>query len=205
MSAVGFDGDNFTDTTLDDEAALSITAGTAPFTGSFIPQEALSQFDGENLSGIWTLEITDAASADSGTLNGWSITADVTPQAQTDPLVLTIIDDDESPLVSLLTSRITIAEDGVDSAIITARLDALAGRDVIVDLAFSGTAELSDYTLPSQIVIPEGSLFATINLTATVDDVDEIDETVIVDIASITNGIESVSYTHLTLPTNREV
>lgn len=191
VSAVGFDGDNFTDTTLDDEAALSITAGTAPFTGSFIPQEALSQFDGENLSGIWTLEITDAASADSGTLNGWSITADVTPQAQTDPLVLTIIDDDVSPLVTLWTNRVIIAEDGVDTAVITARLDALAGRDVIVDLVFSGTAELSDYTLPSQIVIPEGSLFATINLTATVDDVDEIDETVIVDIASITNGIES--------------
>lgn len=65
---------NFTNTVLDDEAPTSITTGTAPFTGSFRPEQPLSTFDGENASGTWTLEITDDAENDEGVLNSWSLT-----------------------------------------------------------------------------------------------------------------------------------
>ncbi|HNT18755.1 MAG TPA: proprotein convertase P-domain-containing protein, partial [Acidobacteriota bacterium] len=69
----GSSGDNFTNTVFDDEASGSITAGTAPFTGSFRPEGTLSSFDGQNALGTWTLSVTDTASGDAGTLNAWSI------------------------------------------------------------------------------------------------------------------------------------
>ena len=71
---VGGGGDNFTNTTLDDEAATSISSGAAPFSGSFQPLGALSTFDGESPNGIWSLEITDDLGEDVGTLNSWSLT-----------------------------------------------------------------------------------------------------------------------------------
>jgi subtilisin-like proprotein convertase family protein len=40
---------------------------------SLTPEGALGRFAGENANGTWTLEITDDASGDSGTLNGWSL------------------------------------------------------------------------------------------------------------------------------------
>ena len=74
FTRVGGSGDNFQNTTLDDEAAISIVNGTAPFFGSFKPQSYLSDFDGKDAGGIWTLEIRDVAGADKGTLNSWSLT-----------------------------------------------------------------------------------------------------------------------------------
>jgi len=70
---VGSWGDNFTDTTLDDEAGTSIADAAAPFSGTFRPEGRLSRFDGELATGTWTLEITDTMTADTGTLNAWSL------------------------------------------------------------------------------------------------------------------------------------
>ncbi|GAB5398638.1 MAG: hypothetical protein Aureis2KO_02230 [Aureisphaera sp.] len=64
---------NFTDTTLDDEATDPIAGGTPPFTGSFQPSEPLSAFDGLSSIGDWTLVITDNANQDGGTLLDWSL------------------------------------------------------------------------------------------------------------------------------------
>ncbi len=74
----GGGGNNYTGTIFDDEAATSITAGTAPFTGSFQPEGLLSDLDGRGGEGTWTLEITDDAGADTGTLNSWSLTLETT-------------------------------------------------------------------------------------------------------------------------------
>ncbi len=38
----GSTGDNYTNTVFDDEASTAITAGTAPFTGSYRPEGSLS-------------------------------------------------------------------------------------------------------------------------------------------------------------------
>src|SRR5262249_16987288 len=70
---IGGMGQNFTSTVLDDEAAVSIANGTAPFTGSFQPQGLLGSIDGQTPNGTWTLTISDTAPLDSGTLNSWSI------------------------------------------------------------------------------------------------------------------------------------
>ena len=42
-----------------DDADALITNGTAPFSGSFQPEGSLSDFDGQNIQGLWTLEVTD--------------------------------------------------------------------------------------------------------------------------------------------------
>jgi len=70
---VGGSGDNFTNTVLDDQAATAITAGTAPFTGTFRPEGSLATLNGKNPNGTWTLEITDDAVGDVGTLNSWAV------------------------------------------------------------------------------------------------------------------------------------
>ena len=69
----GGSGDNFTGTLFDDEAATAISAGKAPFTGSFRPETALSVFDGKNAKGTWTLSVTDKASLDVGYLSYWGL------------------------------------------------------------------------------------------------------------------------------------
>jgi subtilisin-like proprotein convertase family protein len=69
----GGSGDNFTNTVFDDEAATAISAGAAPFTGSFRPESPLSVFDGISQAGTWTLRIEDQVSGDSGTLNAWGV------------------------------------------------------------------------------------------------------------------------------------
>ncbi len=71
-SGWGCDTDGF-NTTLDDEGSGNVENACPP-TGTLIPNNPLSAFDGESSQGIWTLQIDDAyTSADSGTLNSWSL------------------------------------------------------------------------------------------------------------------------------------
>src|SRR5205823_6139974 len=78
-------------------------------------------------------------------------------------------------------------------ATVTATLGWPSAQTVTVNLAFSGTATLTnDYTASgTSIVIPPGSTSGSITLTAVQDSIDEVDETIIVDISTVTNGIES--------------
>ncbi len=70
---VGGNGDNFVNTLLDDEAGLSITSASAPFTGIFKPEGDLSLLDGKSLNGEWTLEIKDDKKKMTGDLVNWSL------------------------------------------------------------------------------------------------------------------------------------
>ena len=85
---VGGLGEHFSNTTLDDEASLSIVLGVPPFAGSYQPEGSLADFDGENPNGTWTLEIRDDTFGSTGTLDNWSITVTTTegaePNIQTD-------------------------------------------------------------------------------------------------------------------------
>jgi gliding motility-associated-like protein len=68
-------GDNYTNTVFTMAAGTSITAGTAPFTGNFIPEESFyAQNVGQNGNGVWQLCITDEIGGDAGSLVNWSIT-----------------------------------------------------------------------------------------------------------------------------------
>ncbi len=72
---VGLDGDDFTNTYFDDEAAIAIDSSLAlpPFTGTFRPVDKLWLFDGENSFGEWKLRVTDNGYLDGGFLLGWSV------------------------------------------------------------------------------------------------------------------------------------
>jgi subtilisin-like proprotein convertase family protein len=70
---LGGSGQNFTNTVFDDEASTAISAGSAPFTGSFRPSSTLNAVDGQGLSGNWRLRVEDLANIDSGSLISWSV------------------------------------------------------------------------------------------------------------------------------------
>lgn len=65
--------DNYTNTRFDDEATTAITAGAAPFTGSFRPEGQLSSLDGQNTAGAWKLRVCDSERGDVGTILSWSL------------------------------------------------------------------------------------------------------------------------------------
>jgi subtilisin family serine protease/subtilisin-like proprotein convertase family protein len=69
----GGSGNNFTNTTIDDEAGTAVAKGAAPFSGTYRPETALSTFDGRNARGTWTLEVYDAARTDTGSLTAFSL------------------------------------------------------------------------------------------------------------------------------------
>ena len=79
----GGSADNFTNTTIDEDAAAMTCAGTtgAPFTGSFQSPAAgtMDAFDGSASGGVWTFTAADDSSIITGTLDSWSLTLDGAP------------------------------------------------------------------------------------------------------------------------------
>jgi subtilisin-like proprotein convertase family protein len=72
-SGNGGSGNNYINTTFDDEATTPITSGTPPFTGSYIPEQPLSSFDTLPLTGSWVLKVTDGFAGDTGQLISWCV------------------------------------------------------------------------------------------------------------------------------------
>ncbi|MBL0062755.1 MAG: proprotein convertase P-domain-containing protein [bacterium] len=80
----GGDGMNYTNTVFDDEASSSIictNTSCAPFTGTYRPEQSLSNFDGQNAQGVWTLRINDINSLqawtnDTGSVYCWCLEFD---------------------------------------------------------------------------------------------------------------------------------
>lgn len=66
-------GINYTGTIFDDESYQTIDSGSAPYTGFFVPDNALSSLDTGNTAGIWTLKVIDDAANEVGSLLSWSI------------------------------------------------------------------------------------------------------------------------------------
>lgn len=64
--------------TLDDEAGTAV-GGPLLISGSFIPVGGLSAFDGFDINGDFTLEITDTVFADSLSFYDFTVTADIGP------------------------------------------------------------------------------------------------------------------------------
>jgi gliding motility-associated-like protein len=67
-------GANYTNTTFVPTGSPSIVGGTAPFTGSFTPEQAFSLLNACAVNGTWNLVLQDDFQGDIGTILGWSIT-----------------------------------------------------------------------------------------------------------------------------------
>jgi gliding motility-associated-like protein len=72
----GATGDNYVNTIFSPTATTNITAGTAPFTGTFLPEQLFSDLSACTLNGTWTLIVSDDNNTNSvvGNLLDWSIT-----------------------------------------------------------------------------------------------------------------------------------
>ncbi len=70
----GGHGDDFRGTTLDDQAAVPIASGAAPFTGVYRPEKPLSALQGKRAAGTWKLYVYDRGSSDAGRLESWRLT-----------------------------------------------------------------------------------------------------------------------------------
>jgi len=66
--------DDYLQTCFTASATTPITAGSPPFTGDFLPEESFNAFDGENITGKWSLLVADASMAFDGVLQDWTIT-----------------------------------------------------------------------------------------------------------------------------------
>ncbi|MCP4348818.1 MAG: hypothetical protein GY795_25345 [Desulfobacterales bacterium] len=104
----------------------------------------------------------------------------------------TITNNDAQPSVTLGLSGSPLAENG-GMATVTANLSNLSNQGVTVNLVFGGTASNgTDYTASgSSIFISAGTVTSSITLTGNNDTPDENDETVTVNIDSVSNGSES--------------
>jgi subtilisin-like proprotein convertase family protein len=79
-SGIGGGDDDMTNTCFNVNAATSISAGTAPFTGTFIPMGQMGAVNnGQNPNGTWYLRVSDNYGADEGVLINWSITFGAAP------------------------------------------------------------------------------------------------------------------------------
>jgi subtilisin-like proprotein convertase family protein len=57
-----------------DDAGVAQTCGTTPgMSGTVIPFQSLAAFNGEQMTGTWTLRIQDAGAGDGGSLSAWSL------------------------------------------------------------------------------------------------------------------------------------
>ncbi|MCB8944840.1 MAG: VCBS repeat-containing protein [Ardenticatenaceae bacterium] len=82
----GCSGDNI-NVTLDDDADAPVEnqcdSNPPAIHGNFQPDEALSTFNGEDVSGTWTLTVSDQASPDTGTLVEWCLISESKEESYT--------------------------------------------------------------------------------------------------------------------------
>nr|WP_294861020.1 zinc-dependent metalloprotease family protein [uncultured Fluviicola sp.] len=78
------DEDNF-NLNLDDEAAAGALPCPPVGGGTYQSQGLLSAFDGQNMSGTWTLTISDAVNSDGGALSSWGLEICYTPTTPCTP------------------------------------------------------------------------------------------------------------------------
>ncbi|MEM1340157.1 MAG: HYR domain-containing protein [Bacteroidota bacterium] len=112
----GGSGDNYTSTIFDDAGATSITAGSAPFTGTFSPEGNLSDFNGQDPSGTWTLSIFDDFTGDTGTLNSFSIEVCTAGTASTDLAVSKTVDNTTPKEDTNIVYSLAVTNNGPENA-----------------------------------------------------------------------------------------
>jgi len=168
----GGESDNFTNTKLDDAAATAIGSGSAPFTGSYQPDEALSALNGKSTTGTWTLEVKDTFNNDGGSLDNWSVTittdgggsGNEAPTFNVDPISKANATEDEAYSASIGSD----ASDPESDALTFSKVSGPAWLSVASDGSLSGAPGSDDVGANSftvQVDATGGSDTATLNIT----------------------------------------
>ena len=138
----GADGVNYTNTCFTATAVTQIVNGTAPFTGTFLPEGSLASVNnGQNANGTWSLCIQDLFTLDAGSLVNWSLLFNNTP-AQ--PLAVPSNDDpcNAIPLTSGSTCNYTSYTN--------------AGATATAGVPATGCANYSGSDVWFQVTVPAG-------------------------------------------------
>jgi len=78
MGGTGCSADDVDAVFQDGGAAISCQGTSPGITGILAPEQPLSAFNGQNLTGDWTLNVSDNAGFDTGSITKWCIIPDVT-------------------------------------------------------------------------------------------------------------------------------
>ena len=106
MSGIGGGDDNLQNTCFDPSSSTSISSGTAPFTGSFIPMGQIGAVNnGQNPNGIWRIFVRDDYAQDQGNVIDCSLTFG------TSPATFFQFTESDLPIVSISTNGQTIDND----------------------------------------------------------------------------------------------
>lgn len=148
LSLFNGDGADYQNTIFDDEAATPIAEGSAPFAGSYQPDDPLSVFDGENARGTWTLWVQNwSFSRLRGTLNSWSLTISMEgaapPPPPGDPTNQPPVPGDDSFTTDLDLPLVILPDDLLANDFDP---DGDALFIVSVGSATGGTVEMDDFT-----------------------------------------------------------
>lgn len=105
-AAVGGDGDHFTNTCFDWNAATAIASGSAPFTGTFKPSGQMGLVNnGQNPNGTWKITVYDSYSGDEGNVISCAITFG------SDPATYFAFSESDLPIVVINTNGQNISDD----------------------------------------------------------------------------------------------
>ena len=182
--------------TLDNASFEAVTvnltySGTATSGADYVlPASTITIAAGETMGTTVLTAIDDAVVeqgetiiVDIASVSGGSATESTTQQQTV------TINDDETSSVSLNVSQAAMAE-AADTSVLTVTMAKSTFDDVVVGVTYSGTATSDvDYgAVPISVTIPTGQSTASITITATQDGDIEGDETIVIDIASVTGG-----------------
>ena len=87
FDSIGGSGDNICKMNLDDtatKAVSSLSKSDAPFTGTFLPEQAFSGLTGNPANGNWVFSVYDSFDGDSGTINALTLTLDLVENIEID-------------------------------------------------------------------------------------------------------------------------
>ncbi|MEQ1606339.1 MAG: proprotein convertase P-domain-containing protein [Pyrinomonadaceae bacterium] len=214
-TAAGCNNNNLAQLILDDDGGLpSIegqcnAAGTAAAfpTGSFTPNNPLSAFDGQNAAGTWTLNVSDNAGIDTGTVNRFSLvfvcgtgpapTPTPTPTPSPTPVTFvafgsTTYKEDESQ-----SATVTVNRTGVTTGATNAMVTLTSGGRAIGGAA---CATGVDYVNAGQpVTFAAGETTKTVSIVLCGDISADTDETVNLTLTGLTSGTGASNTAVLTI------
>ena len=188
FNRIGGSGDNFQVTYFDDSAATPIAAGTAPYNGSFRPQDPFAPINGISITGNWVLRIRDNASQDVGTLNAWSLFLNVQP---VNTVIGSVIDTNAAPN--------TVAENasvGSLTSITATAIDPDAGDSVSYSLTNSAGGRFAINSTTGVVTVAgildyETAVSHSIGVRATSSDSSFSDATFLIAVTNVNDAIVS--------------